>query len=377
MPTNEAFITPSVLQWAINRAGISVESIHKKADKWVSGEARPTFPQAMKIAKKLQIPFGYLWLKEPPLEQEIIPDLRTVGNSAPTEIPLELKTTLNDIKQRQEWFKEYAKANDIPKCKAIGNFTSFDDKQKIADDISAKLDISSMIGKKYNKDQMLKNIIEKIEALGILVMRNSILRSNTKKKLNLNTFRGFAIFDDIAPLIFINTNDSKAGQIFTLMHELVHLWIGQSGISDLNIQNDNRIEFFCNEIAAKILMPEIEIKQAFKDFTDENWLENMANQFSVSTLAILNRLRNLNLISMHEYQELYSDEQDKFNDIPKQKQKGAPPPEVMIKAKNGNLFTFAVTSAVLSGDETYTTGASLLGFKNTDLISKIAKEMGL
>ena len=377
MGKQEAFITPSILEWAINRAGVSVESVHKKAAEWISGEARPTFKQAMDLAKKLQIPFGYLWLKVPPLEKEIIPDLRTIGNRTSTEMPLELKTTLNDIKQKQEWFKEYAKANDLLKCETAGNFTIHDDTQKIADDITAKLKISNIVGEKYNKDQMLKSIIEKIESLGILVMRNSIFRGNTRKKLDLNIFRGFAIFDDVAPLIFVNTNDSKAGQIFTLMHELAHLWIGKSGISDLDIQNSNDIEIFCNEIAAKVLMPDIKIRQTFKTFADENWLENMANQFSVSTLAILNRLKSLNLISMPEYRELYSDEQEKFNCIPKQKQKGAPSPEVMIKAKNGNLFTFAVTSAVLSGDETYTNGANLLGFKHTDLISKIAKEIGL
>ena len=377
MGKQEAFITPSILEWAINRAGVSVEHVHEKAAKWISGEARPTFKQAMDIAKKLQIPFGYLWLKVPPLEKEIIPDLRTIGNRTSTEMPLELKTTLNDIKQKQEWFKEYAKANDLLKCEIAGNFTIHDDTQKIADDIAAKLKISNIVGEKYNKDQMLKSIIEKIESLGILVMRNSIFRGNTRKKLDLNIFRGFAIFDDVVPLIFVNTNDSKAGQIFTLMHELAHLWIGESGISDLDIQNSNDIEIFCNEIAAKVLMPDIKIRQTFKTFADENWLENMANQFSVSTLAILNRLKSLNLISMPEYRELYSDEQEKFNCIPKQKQKGAPSPEVMIKTKNGNLFTFAVTSAVLSGDETYTNGANLLGFKHTDLISKIAKEIGL
>lgn len=375
MRTNEAFITPSVLEWAIKRAGVSAESIHKKAEQWVSGKARPTFKQAVDIAKTLQIPFGYLWLKEPPKEQEIIPDLRTIGNGGLAQIPLELKTVVNDVKQKQEWFKEYAKTNGILKCEAIGRFKGSDDTQEIADDVTARLEIQDLVGSGCDKDRMLKNLIEKIEKLGILVMRNSILRSNTKKKLNLDTFRGFAIFDEFAPLIFINTNDSKAGQIFTLMHEVAHLWIGQSGISDSDIRENNKIELACNEIAAKILMPKTKIQKAFREFDDDRWLECIADRFSVSTLAVLNRLRSLSLLALRRYQELYNAELERLSRIPKTRPSGAPPPEVMVRVRNGYLFTFVVTSSVLSGDETYTNGASLLGFKNTDLINKVAKEI--
>ena len=375
MRTNEAFITPSVLEWAIKRAGVSAESIHKKAEQWVSGKARPTFKQAVDIAKTLQIPFGYLWLKEPPKEQEIIPDLRTIGNGGLAQIPLELKTVVNDVKQKQEWFKEYAKTNGILKCEAIGRFKGSDDTQEIADDVTARLEIQDLVGSGCDKDRMLKNLIERIEKLSILVMRNSILRGNTKKKLNLDTFRGFAIFDEFAPLIFINTNDSKAGQIFTLMHEVAHLWIGQSGISDLDIRENNKIELACNEIAAKILMPKTKIQKAFREFDDDRRFESIADRFSVSTLAVLNRLRSLDLLAPSEYRELYDAELEKFSRIPEKKSKGAPPPEVMVRVRNGYLFTFAVTSSVLNGDETYTNGASLLGFKNTDLINKVAKEI--
>ena len=348
MRTNEAFITPSVLEWAIKRAGVSAESIHKKAEQWVSGKARPTFKQAVDIAKTLQIPFGYLWLKEPPKEQEIIPDLRTIGNGGLAQMPLELKTVVNDVKQKQEWFKEYAKTNGILKCEAIGRFKGSDDTQEIADDVTARLEIQDLVGSGCDKDRMLKNLIEKIEKLGILVMRNSILRGNTKKKLNLDTFRGFAIFDEFAPLIFINTNDSKAGQIFTLMHEVAHLWIGQSGISDSDIRENNKIELACNEIAAKILMPKTKIQKAFREFDDDRWLECIADRFSVSTLAVLNRLRSLSLLALRRYQELYNAELVRLSRIPKTRPSGAPPPEVMVRVRNGYLFTFTATTSAFS-----------------------------
>ena len=90
---------------------------------------------------------------------------------------------------------------------------------------------------------------------------------------------------------------------------------------------------------------------------------------------MLNRLRSLSLLAPRRYQELYNVELERLSRIPKTRPSGAPPPEVMVRVRNGYLFTFAVTSSVLSGDETYTNGASLLGFKNTDLINKVAKEI--
>lgn len=377
MPNQEALITPSVLKWAIQRAGISVDSIHAKAKKWVEGEARPTFKQAIDIANKLQIPFGYLWLKEPPIEQEIIPDLRTIGNSKNPQTPLWLKTLLRDTKAKQEWYKNYLLQNDEPKCNVVGKFLIYNDKNLIVNDIIEKLQIQKIIGSRKNKDDMLKILVSNTERLGILVMRNRILGNNTRINLDINEFRGFAIYDDVAPLVFINTSDSKAAQIFTLLHELAHLWIGKEGISDLDFNTDNKIELFCNEIAAMVLMPENKIKAEYARHNDDNWLQEISNQFSVSAFAVLNRLKTLNILDFDEYKELYDEEIEKFNSIPKVKSKsGSAPIETMTRIRNGELLTFAVVSSVLNNQESYTDGANLLGFKTTDIINKMGKELG-
>lgn len=161
MAGNEALITPGVLEWAIKRAGVSVESIHKRAAQWISGEAKPTFKQAMDIAKKLQIPFGYLWLKEPPKEREIIPDLRTIGNITSPEQSLELKTLLRDTKFKQGWFREYLIENNIDVERIVGQFTKDDDVDKIARDIAEKLETSVVVAKGKSKDDLLKYFIKK------------------------------------------------------------------------------------------------------------------------------------------------------------------------------------------------------------------------
>ncbi len=377
MRTNEAFITPSVLEWAIKRAGVSAESIHKKAEQWVSGKARPTFKQAVDIAKTLQIPFGYLWLKEPPKEKEIIPDLRTIGNTSNPEHSLELKTLISNTKFKQEWFKEYVIENSIHIDRVVGKFSIDSSSDDIALDIIKKLEADTVIAKNRKKEDVLKHFIKKAEKLNILVMKNKSLGA-TKKSLNLSEFRGFAIYDDIAPLVFINSNDSKAAQIFTLIHELAHLWIGQSGISDLKQENATMVELKCNEVAAKVLMPEQEIRNMFKK-SDIDGLSNMADFFSVSTLAILNRIRALGLIPYDVYTNLYSEEMNKFDEINiySNKEKGFAPPQKLVRARNGDLFAFAVVDAVLNNKESYTNAVRLFDYKKFDIIEKVGKEFGI
>lgn len=377
MRTNEAFITPSVLEWAIKRAGVSAESIHKKAEQWVSGKARPTFKQAVDIAKTLQIPFGYLWLKEPPKEKEIIPDLRTIGNTSNPEHSLELKTLISNTKFKQEWFKEYVIENSIHIDRVVGKFSIDSSSDDIALDIIKKLEADTVIAKNRKKEDVLKHFIKKAEKLNILVMKNKSLGA-TKKSLNLSEFRGFAIYDDIAPLVFINSNDSKAAQIFTLIHELAHLWIGQSGISDLKQENATMVELKCNEVAAKVLMPEPEIRSMFKK-SGIDGLSNMADFFSVSTLAILNRIRALGLIPYDVYTNLYSEEMNKFDEISiyPNKEKGFAPPQKLVRARNGDLFAFAVVDAVLNNKESYTNAVRLFDYKKFDIIEKVGKEFGI
>jgi Zn-dependent peptidase ImmA (M78 family) len=126
-------------------------------------------------------------------------------------------------------------------------------------------------------------------------MKNGIVGSNTHKPLDTNEFRGFAIYDKFAPLIFINSKDTVSAQTFTLIHEFVHLIIGESGVSLLDLNHtDNEIELFCNELTAEILVP-IKLLDIYWDKSvdfEEHYME-LSNIFSVSTLVILNKLYGL------------------------------------------------------------------------------------
>jgi len=104
----------------------------------------------------------------------------------------------------------------------------------------------------------------KIEALGVLVMRNSVVGNNVHRRLDRNELRGFAISDDRAPVIFINTTDTPQAQIFTLLHEFAHLLLGESGVSDLSPHNPRKIERACNRLAAEFLVPSADFSELWR-----------------------------------------------------------------------------------------------------------------
>jgi len=379
-----ALITPSILIWARKRAYFTLEklaeSLKTTSDKvqlWESGELKPTFPQAQKIAKLFQIPFGYLFLKEPPKDTLPIPDLRTFHNEPVNELSPEFKNLLNDVTLKQKWYKDYILENDGDEKYFLQQYTIKDSKESIINNINKILHLEKYIAKSLQKRQFLNKIVYEIEKLDILVMKNGIVGSNTHKSLRVSEFRGFAIYDKFAPLIFLNSKDTLSAQIFTIIHELVHLWIGESGVSLLDFNHtDNDIELFCNEITANILVPNTLLNQYWDSNLDleENYTD-IANIFSVSTLVILNKLYGLKYISYENYIHYVEIEQNKFLEYAKNKPK-SPGGDFYktLKTRNGTNFSNALITSTLEGKTLYKDAANLLN-TNFSNINKFAKEL--
>ena len=111
------------------------------------------------------------------------------------------------------------------------------------------------------RETFLQSLINQAEQMGVLVLRSSIVGENTHRPLKVAEFRGFALSDPLAPLIFLNGSAARAAQSFTLMHELAHLWLGESGVSNLEYRQDgaepsNPVEWFCYRVAAAALAPD-------------------------------------------------------------------------------------------------------------------------
>jgi len=379
----EALITPDVLIWARERAEYTVDMLsdrlHTTVEKlkaWENGELKPTFNQAQELAKKLHIPFGYLFLTQPPQEKLPLPDLRTVGDKEPEKISPNFRDLLNDIKQKQEWYRDYAIESGEEVFEYLGKFTIQDEVEVVANSIRDALNISQMERKKCKKRaEYLKLLTQKIEALGVLVMRNSIVGSNTHRTLKVEEFRGFAISDSYAPLIFLNSSDANNAKIFTLLHELAHLWIDRSGISSVELEeiHTNQTEIFCNAVSAEVLVPQksfLEVWNKFEDF--ENNIIFAANYFKVSTFVIARRAFDSNLIDKTTFFNYYKKENERFEENRKQVRRdnnGGGNYYDTARTRLGNRFSEAVIVSALEGKTLYRDAGELLNVNPSKLIA--------
>ncbi|MCT7655415.1 ImmA/IrrE family metallo-endopeptidase [Oceanimonas sp. NS1] len=215
---------------------------------------KPTFKQAQKLAKVMHVPMAYFYLHKPPEEKLPIPDLRTVEGSRIVEPSLNLRDVVKEVIQRQEWYKDYLKLQGEEELPFVGRFTVRDDVGVVVNDIRETLGLERPRAGTW--DEYFRLLIERVESAGILVMRSGVAGNNTHRKLDVSEFRGFAIADKNAPAVFINSADAPTARLFTFIHELAHIWIGSSGVSDMDqVSQGNKEEVFVMPSQVSFLFP--------------------------------------------------------------------------------------------------------------------------
>lgn len=373
----KAFITPNVLKWARESARMSEETAAAKVTvsvdrikEWEAGTSQPTIKQAQSLAKAYKRPFALFFLPEIPRDFQPLQDFRKKGSKTLTTSSVFI---IREIQQKQTWISEVFKENHEEKLPFVGRFSAKDSPQKLAEDILATLRINPV---SYKSDNPIKEWIDAAETSGIFVSRTSFIHS--RLKLDSQELQGFAISDPYAPFVFINSDDWNAPQLFTLVHELAHIWIAATGISnevepDLSKKDKfHPIELFCNEVAANALMPkEIMLTLDASTFQTSKEVFKAAKSFGVSSFALLVRAFNLNQISASNYQKLkrqadidYADyvrrEAEKKSKL-KEKDKPSGPNYFLLQLnRNSRLFTQTVLDAFRGGIIEPTLASNLL-----------------
>ncbi|MEO5376401.1 MAG: XRE family transcriptional regulator [Magnetococcus sp. DMHC-6] len=358
----KALIKPQMLRWARERASLSVERLADKLkttverlQSWEQGGDSPTFRQAEKIAQQTHVPFGYLFLSTPPKEKLPIPDLRIQGGGVLTEQPsVEFLDLIHNVRFQQDWYRDYLLEQGAERLPFVGKFRLGEKIRKIALDISDVLQLESLRASQSNWEEYLRYLCDRCEEVGIWIMRAGYVGSNTHRGLDLYEFRGFAISDPIVPLVFINGKDAKAAQIFTLAHELAHIWLGESGVSNIRLDEEApgpqaKIEQVCNAIAAEVLTPQAQFLNAWQ--ADAGLAENvrvLMKSFKVSGVVIARRARDLGKISIEEYMTFFRQEQKSW-DKQRENQKGGGNFYATNPVMNGRNFTQAVLYSAMSG----------------------------
>lgn len=361
----QAFINPQILRWARERAGLNVGEAAQAAkvkpeqlQEWEGAKSRPTFRQAQTLALALHTPFGYLFLSEPPPETLSLPDLRTLAGAELPRPSVNLLETVRIALQRQAWYLEYQREHGQTQLGFVGRFELNANPQQVAADIRQVLGVAIEQGQR-TWDVYFKAIVDAAEEVGVLVMRSGIVGNNTHRKLDVGEFRGFAISNALAPVVFINSADAPAARLFTLVHELAHLWFGSSGISNIAPGSTRREEVACNAVAGEFLAPRTQFLTYWESGAADlaQRVSELARRFHVSTMVIMRRALDLGLISQAAYSEHYRNTLDAF----KAQEGGGGNFYRSAGAKNSPRFANAVIAEALSGRLLLRDAGRLLG----------------
>jgi Zn-dependent peptidase ImmA (M78 family) len=225
----------------------------------------------------------------------------------------------------------------------------------------------------------LRQLVARAEDAGVLVMATSIVGSNSHRKLDTKEFRGFALADNFAPLVFLNAADSKAAQMFTLAHELAHIWLAATGLSDPEAGKlpDQQIERWCNHVAAELLVPNAELHAVHNSaLAVKDEMQRLARFFKVSSLVVLRRLYEAGLMSRETMNQCYQEELERILALEGGRSSGGDFYRT-LGARTGKRFARAVLSSTLEGHTLFRDAFRLLGVRKTATFYEAAHELGV
>ncbi|MDR0285870.1 MAG: ImmA/IrrE family metallo-endopeptidase [Propionibacteriaceae bacterium] len=375
-------MTPSLLAWAVERSRLEqaqIAAAFPRFADWLDDQARPTISELEKFAKLTRTPLGYLFLEEPPEESVPIRDFRTWGNLGVERPSPDLLDTLYDCQMRQAWYHDHALAMGFESLKFVGSVTAGTSPDAVAAAIRQALGLDSRERARWNQPaNAWRWLVDAAESLGVLVMVSGVVGLNTHRKLDPGEFRGFALVDPLAPVIFVNGADSKpskAPHVFTLIHELAHIWAGDSGVSgtDFSTRHGDADEVWANRVAAEVLVPASELTATWSDASATE-LQRLRKIFCVSTLAILNQALDCGLLSWDVYQRTYASEWSRVaGALQTAEATGGGNFHHTQPYRVSKRFAKALVSDTLEGRTLYTDSYALLGVRKHSVFERFAE----
>jgi Zn-dependent peptidase ImmA (M78 family) len=372
-------VKPEMLQWARERAGLASDALLKRFPKfpeWERREAEPTLRQLEQFAKATYTPIGYLFLPEPPVERIPIPDFRTISNQRVSRPSPHLLETLYLCQVRQDWYRDYAKSTGAAPQGFVGSAnlnSSVEDtaatiRRALHFDIDARRDCPTWT-------DALRLFIAQADDLGVMVMCSGVVLNNNRRHLDPEEFRGFAMVDALAPLVFINGADTKAAQMFTLAHELAHLWLGESALSNPEASElpEHHVERWCNRVAAELLVPLAVLGSEFRQTVDLGAeIFRLARRFKVSTLVVLRRVFDLGRLTREQFQRAYDSEVQKFRDV----KKGSGGDFYLTQAARvSKRFARALVENTVEGQTLYRDAFRMLGISKVETFHALGRSL--
>lgn len=310
-------VSPEVLRWAQRVSGRDardLESKFKRWGEWLRGDVRPTLNQLEELANYTHVPLGRLLLSAPREEPLPIPDFRAGRAGDVVAVDRNLLDLVYTCQHRQDWYRDYALRIGIDPHQFVGTATARTPVAETAAQIRSLLrfevtDRATL----HQRHDVRRHLLGGFEDLGGLTVATSMVGNDTHRLLDPDLFRGFTLADDLAPLICINTADTFNGQVFSILHEVAHVWRGASGVSDETPDQEvgSELELWCNAVAGEVLVPATDLAQRLIPPADGGWreeLDRLADIYRCGTLVVLLRLRDTGLATFADFDAVFEDE---------------------------------------------------------------------
>ena len=366
---------PALLRWACRRAGIESGAVAKRFPKfpeWERGETQPTLRQVEEFARFTRAAVGYLFLREPPEETVPIPDFRSVADRPLRRPTPDLLDTIFLCQERQYWYRQHAAAPGEAASRLVGMLRRSDGPVAAAAQLreALRFDLEQRT-ECPTWTEALRSFRDRCEDAGALVMTSGIVGSNTRRKLDPTEFRGFALSDPLAPLVFVNGADAKAAQMFTLAHEMAHIALDETALSDSPLEHepDDATERWCSRVAAEFLVPSAALRENYDARIGlRETLRRLTRRFKVSALVALRRLRDADLVSVPTYREGWAEEMGRL----RASKGGGGDFCATPGSRVGRRFARSLVASTLEGRTTYSEAFRLLGIRRAETFRKVA-----
>jgi len=354
-----------ILKWAAEKYGSNaINQKFPNLHDWISGDKFPTVRQLADFSKASSVPFGYFFLEKIPDLNTGVPLFRTQDPQPTEEYSNELRDTINIIQNRQQWLKDYLISDGFSPLPFVGSFDEKSNPVEVSLAIRKYLDLKDNWAEEFpNWEKALKHLFDKIDQSEIFVAINGIVENNTHRSLNPKEFRGFVLTDKYVPYIFINGKDFTAAKMFTLAHELAHVWLGKTAAFDLRFMQPSNelIEILCNQIAAEFLIPENKLLEVWKRLRfEDNAIFLLAKTFKVSQIVAARRLLDAEKITYQDFIQFYNQYLIDLQNAQMNKKGGGN----FFNSQNyrvGKSFFSHVNTAAMEGKLLYTEAYKLTG----------------
>jgi Zn-dependent peptidase ImmA (M78 family) len=373
-------VAPSVLSWALDVTDADVERLRSrfKIDQWLTRDASPTLKQLQAFAKATGVGFGYLLLPRPPAWTLPVPDFRE-GFATQRTPSANLIAVLGQSQRRQAWYRDYVLSNGGEPLDFVGS----------AEDMTPA-DAAAAIRRALNFEvadrhgawsNTRKAMLRAFEALGGLTVATSMVENNTKRLLDEDEFRGFALVDEVAPLVFINTHQTLNGQIFTIAHEYAHVWNGASGIGneDPRADGQSKVERWCNHVASEVLVPRDDLAAKYPAVSNRampEMLDELAHDFRCGTLVVLQALQRTGIRRFDDFTRVYDAEVARLGALQKDREGGGGDHYNNQPFRVGDRLSRALIADALEGRTSIDEAMRLMSMRSLSSFDEYARRLG-